>query len=257
MFRLLVVGLTFMALNAAFALQPLRPFVSDGRIKTVAYEENNVVPIYATTFTTTQIVLGDHEQIVDVQGGDADAWTLHINKLLPNVLNLKPTVLGSDTDIILSTLDDAKKIWRYFFHLKSGKSAPEKTTYAIKFTYPREEQERLFQKIHEGVRGLASTPLNPKLYHWDYSFHGTRSIMPLHIFDDGQFTYMQMKSNQIIPAVFAVQDATGKESVVNYRLVGDTLVIQQVAPQFTLRHGTSAVTSIFNNRLIRQINQTR
>ncbi len=186
--------------------------------------------------------------------------SLLLNKILsnhPNVLNLKPTVLGSDTDIILSTLDDAKKVRRYFFHLKSGKSVPEKTTYAIKFTYPREEQEQLFQKIHEGVQGLANTPLNPKLYHWDYSFHGTRSIMPLHIFDDGQFTYMQMKSNQIIPAVFAVQDATGKESVVNYRLVGDTLVIQQVAPQFTLRHGTAAVTSIFNNRLIRQINRNQ
>ena len=77
--------------------------------------------------------------------------------------------------------------------------------------------------------------------------------MPLHIFDDGQFTYMQLQAGQAIPAIFAVDNSSGKEAVVNYRREGDYLIVQQLSPQFTLRADRYHVASVFNNKRIHQL----
>ena len=79
--------------------------------------------------------------------------------------------------------------------------------------------------------------------------------MPVHVFDDGQFTYLQLRLGQTVPAVFAVDNAAGQESVVNTRTEGDYLVIQQLAPQFTLRQGEFHVASIFNNAMVKKIRE--
>ena len=77
----------------------------------------------------------------------------------------------------------------------------------------------------------------------------------MHVFDDGTFTYLQLQPGQPVPAVFAVMNRNGKESVVNYRQDGRYLVIQQTAPQFTLRVGQDQVANIFNNRDIKKLNK--
>ncbi len=251
--------------NAASATENTRPLSTDSRIKTVAYQQNNVVPIYGNTFITTQIILGSNEKIIDIQGGDADAWTVNVSKMIPNVLNIKPTVLGSNTDIIVSSMDDTGKVRRYFFHLKSNKvldissqSNNLNQTYAVQFVYPNEERQKLLSELnYESLqkKAILNASQNPKNYNWDYSFNGSKSIMPLHVFDDGKFTYLQLRDNQDIPAVFAVNNAKGAESVVNFRQVGNYLVIEQVAPQLTLRDGKYQVASLFNNPLISKINR--
>src|SRR3990167_8089353 len=104
----------------ALALEKPRALVTDSRIKVVTYQKNNVVPIDGKTFITTQIILGENEKIVDVQGGDAAAWTININNALTNVLNVKPTILGSHTDLSVTTIDDNDKRRYYRFELKSN-----------------------------------------------------------------------------------------------------------------------------------------
>lgn len=243
---------------SVYATENTIPLASDGRIKTVVYEKNNVVPVKGSTFISTQIIFGSNEKIIDIQGGDADAWTVNVSKMIPNVLNIKPTVLGSNTDIIVSTIDDQSKIRRYFFHLKSAKdnAVTKNQTYAIQFVYPNEQRKKLLKELDYQAmekKAIVNASSNPKNYNWDYSFNGSRSIMPLHVFDDGKFTYLQLRQNQDIPAIFAVNNSKGAESVVNFRRVGDYIVIQQVAPQFTLRDGKYHVASVFNNKMIQQV----
>lgn len=245
----------FILISNSFATENARPLASDSRIKTVTYEKDNVIPIFGNTFINTQIIFGNNERIIDVQGGDADAWTVNVSKVIPNVLNIKPTILGSNTDIIISTMDNQGKIRRYFFHLKSPKNntVSNNQTYAIQFVYPNEERKRLLKEMNYQAmekKAIVNASSNPKNYNWDYSFNGSRSIMPLHVFDDGKFTYLQLRPNQDIPAIFAVNNSQGQEAVVNFRRVGNYIVIQQVAPQFTLRDGKYHVASIFNNKMI-------
>lgn len=252
---LLITSLAIISISNVFATENTIPLASDSRIKTVTYEKNNVIPIFGNTFINTQIIFGSNERIIDIQGGDADAWTVNVSKVIPNVLNIKPTTLGSNTDIIVSTMDDQSKIRRYFFHLKSPKNntASNSQTYAIQFVYPNEERKKLLKEMDYQAmekKAIVNASSNPKNYNWDYSFNGSRSIMPLHVFDDGKFTYLQLRPNQDIPAIFAVNNSRGQEAVVNFRRVGDYIVIQQVAPQFTLRDGKYHVASIFNNKMI-------
>ena len=89
-----------------------------------------------------------------------------------------------------------------------------------------------------------------------YRFSGSPQLVPLHVFDDGTFTYFELSLNGAVPAIFAVDDQSGKESTVNTRRQGKYLVVQRLAPQFTLRQGTLA-TSVFNTREINRIAANR
>lgn len=245
--------------TAAFGLARPQGLATDGRIKVVAYTPNQVYAVHGSTFISTQIVFGQNEQIVDVEGGDAAAWTINIDKVLPNVLNIKPTVQGSNSNLTVVTIDNTGKRRFYRFSLASNRSAAVPSyaqTYAIQFIYPQEQKAALLAKLHYQQlqkHTILSAFQKPSDYNWNYSFSGSRSIMPLHVFDDGKFTYFQLRPHQLIPAVFAVNNPAGKESVVNYRRVGNYLVVEQIAPQFTLRAGKYAVASIFNNRLIARL----
>ena len=56
--------------NAFSAITPT-PYPADNRILQVSYQDNNVVTIKGQTFTSTQLVFGADERVLDVEGGDA------------------------------------------------------------------------------------------------------------------------------------------------------------------------------------------
>lgn len=239
---------------AMAAEQPLK-LASDPRIEVVAYSPYNVVPVIGTTFTATQITFGQNEYIESVQNGDIGAWTASINKNLPNMMFIKPTVYNSKTNMTVVTNEHT-----YYFELISNPknhATQAKATYAIHFVYPEQKQAKVEAQIRfaeQQKHAEVSAFKNPSAYNWDYSFHGDRRILPIHVFDDGQFTYMQLQPHQPVPAVFAVLTPNGQESVVNYRIDGRYLVVQRTAPEFTLRVGKHQVATIFNNKMIAKFN---
>ena len=259
-FIILALCLLLCLCSPIYAIQKPRSLATDKRIKVVAFEENNVIPIHGTTFITTQVIFGHSEQIVNINGGDSAAWTISVDKSLPNILNIKPTILGSNSNLDVVTIDSTSKQRYYRFQLISNEQPVTNTdieTYAIQFIYPEREKARLLAQLHfkrQQDRALVNNSKSPQDYNWDYSFNGSREIMPLHVFDDGKFTYMELQSNQAVPAIFAVDNRAGRESVVNFRSKGNYIVVQRTAPQFTLRNGKTIVASIFNNRMIAKMN---
>ena len=236
---------------SSFAVEQPRSLATDSRVTVVAYQKNNVVFVKASTFITTQIVFGHNEVIENIQNGDLDAWTVSVQKGVPYMLFLKPTIVDSKTNMTIVTNRHT-----YYFQLDSGMRSsklPDNSMYAIHFIYPEQARRTLLANVRYNQaqkRAILNAHKNPQSYHWNYSFSGAHSIMPLHIFDDGRFTYMQLQLGQTVPAIFAVDNASGKESVVNYRRRGPYIIVQQIAPQFTLRSGQFQVASVFNNRLI-------
>lgn len=244
-------GCAILASSATFAINTPRPLATDVRIKVVPYEENNVVPVRATPFIATQIEFGKNEFIENIQNGDMTAWTVNVQPQLPYMLFIKPTILRSNTNLEVITNKHS-----YYFHLISSKQPTSKLgdqTYAIKFVYPKEVEAKLAHQLklaREKHASMINIAKNPQAYNWNYSFDGAKQLIPLHVFDDGRFTFMQLRTNQSLPAVFAVDERSGKESVVNFRMRGSYLVIERVAPQFTLRSGKENIASIFNNKMI-------
>jgi len=219
---------------------------TDARIKKVMFQDNNVVPVDGMTFTTTQIQFGDNERVLDIEGGDSTAWMVTYHPELANMLFIKPTIFNSSTNMTVITNQHA-----YYFHLTSNKKReqnPTQLTYALKFVYPTPVTTR--------VKSNPSIPSQPKVLNTAYRFSGSPQLVPLHVFDDGQFTYFEISANGAVPAIFAVDDKSGKESTVNTRRQGKYLVVQRIAPQFTLRQGRLS-TSVFNTCEINRIAQNR
>jgi type IV secretion system protein VirB9 len=255
--KLMILGLFIGPISMSFSAITPKPFSSDSRITQVAYQGNNVVALKGRTFTSTQIILSPQEHILNVDGGDRDAWMVTLNDNLPNIAFIKPTVLNSDSNITIVTTRH-----NYYFHVTSNKSisSPGQPTYAIKFYYPEEERKKLqasreAQKRHREATLKATK--HPKTYSWDYSFNGSADIMPAHVFDDGVFTYFEMRPNQAMPAIFIVDNHHGEEAVTNIRRKGNYLIVHRTAPQFTLRMGAHHVASIFNNKEIARITSRR
>lgn len=248
-----MIALTIATLPALALNKPVR-VANDNRIEVVNYSKLNVVPVNGSTMVATQIVFAKDEYILEIQGGDTAGWATSVNKNMPNMLFVKPTVYGSKTNMTVITNKHT-----YYFSLRSNE--PNQSvlpTYAIHFAYPGAQEAKVLAEIRaaheEKIRQSWENPFNhPGHYNWNYSYHGDKPIMPFQVFDDGKFTYMLFKPSQSIPAIFAVSNASGNESVVNYSREGNYVVIHEVAPQFTLRLGHHEVASIFNNNLIRRI----
>lgn len=230
---------------------------SDSRFFHVKYHENQVTPLRGKTFTATQVIFGEDEVVIGVEGGDSMAWMVTHPPEVPNMVFIKPTVLASDSNMTIVTNKHS-----YYFHLSSNKTLDEQNyqqTYAIKFSYPEEEALNARMRAQNSRRAaeeVIDPSKHPEKYNWNYNFSGSSQLTPAHVFDDGTFTYLELAKNQAVPAVFSVDNSKGKESVVNTRRSGNYLIVQQIAPQFTLRHG-GMVTSIFNTNEIIRIKQGR
>ncbi|MDP3559977.1 MAG: TrbG/VirB9 family P-type conjugative transfer protein, partial [Legionellaceae bacterium] len=185
-------------------------FPTDARIKKVLFQENNVVPINGVTFTTTQIQFGDNERVLDIEGGDSTAWMVTYHPELSNMLFIKPTILDSNTNMTVITNQHT-----YYFHLSSNKkvehnAAPQ--TYALKFMYPTPVVNKSKINPQTQARQQTTTLPTPKVVNTAYRFSGSPELVPLHVFDDGQFTYFELSIQGAVPAIFAVDDKSGKES---------------------------------------------
>lgn len=226
-------------------------FSTDSRIKHVTYQENNVIPVHGFPFISTEFQFGQSEKVIDIEGGDSVAWMVTYHPILPNIVFIKPTLFDSNSNLTIIT-----NLHAYYFHLTSHQTFKYKSgqkTYALKFTYPD-----LNLKKKKAAHSLSkSTTLNhPKVVNSTYRFSGSPQLVPKHVFDDGKFTYFELSAQGIVPAIFAVDDQSGKESTVNTRRSGKYIIVQRIAPQFTLRQGGFA-TSVFNAKEIARIAANR
>ena len=253
-----------LAVSTSLALAQNNPvaFSSDTRIKHVIYQDNNVIPIKAMALTTTEVLFNEQEQILDIEGGDTATWMVTFHPALPNMFFVKPTLPNSDSNITVVTNKH-----HYYFHVVSAKkvvSTQEALTYAIKVDYPqaatvsRTTGTKGITSAAHGAKTIntATPKASPHPVNTAYRFSGSSQLVPLHVFDDGRFTYFELAANAPVPAIFAVEDKQGKENTVNTRREGKYIVVQHTAPQFTLRSG-SMVTSVFNINEISRIQQNR
>jgi len=225
----------------------------DARIRHVAYQDNNVVPIAGRTLTTTQIVFDKQERVLDIEGGDFAAWMVTYHPELPNMVFVKPTLLGSRSNLTVVTNQHT-----YYFHLTSNKTLQSEKTapiYALKFDYPMAASVSVGHRATPSPQTVLVKP-PAKQVNAAYRFSGSPQLLPVHVFDDGVFTYFELGTNSPAVAIFAVDDNSGKESTVNIRRQGKYLVVQRIAPQFTLRLGRIS-TSVFNTAEISRIQQNR
>lgn len=225
----LCIALSFGMTAAVAASQPHR-IAADSHVKMIQYDPNNVVLLNGQYGYQTQITFSPSETVQNVSLGDSMAW-----QAVPvdNNLFIKP-IAASKTNMTVLTNANS-----YNFQLDSQRQdvAP---TYKLQFTYPQ-------GGFNANGQMNAVASFDPAKLNWKYSYTGSPNLVPESVFDNGQFTYFKFDggNGSHLPSVFIV-DEHRNETLVNYHMQGDYLVVNSVSKQFTLRDGET-VTTVYND----------
>jgi len=172
------------------------------------------------------IVLDPGETILSLATGDSVRWVLSTagsgpNADTPHVL-VKPTDYGLRTNLIITTN------MRVCYVILV--STNHNYQYRARFYYP------IVAVAH--IKPNAQAPMNPENFDFAYRMHGERSIMPLHVMNDGIRTYIEVPQGlQDLPVVFVIGN-DGSDTIANYRFRGHSFIVDGVPQRIALVQGS-------------------
>jgi type IV secretion system protein VirB9 len=189
----------------------------------LVYNENQVYKLTAYYGYQIDLEMGTDEDIKTIASGDSVGWQIvgaghHIF--------IKPMADHARTNLSIVT---SRRIY-VFDLMASPVSDLWQMTYLVRFQYPHTDPY-----VNSSSTGKKASDFN-----FDYKITGNKSLRPSRVFDDGEFTYFQFRHqrNRELPAIFLV-DVDKKESLINYRMEGDYVVVERLGEQFYLRSGNS------------------
>ncbi|HEY0588422.1 MAG TPA: TrbG/VirB9 family P-type conjugative transfer protein [Pseudoduganella sp.] len=233
-----LVGLALVA-NAHSAQIP-EAGKKDARIRFATYDPYDVVTIYARYGMETHIVLDADETVVDMTGGDTEAWGV-ATKRDRNGLFIKPSADLPDSNIHVVTNRRT-----YTFDLKLARKGKRQIGFmTVFFRYPTAERAADGAATEvEQVRGLldAASPVGNRRY----TVQGSSDLTPIEVWDDGRSTYLRFRARSGIPAFYAARgDDDSLEQIENPTVKHDVVQLPGVRRKFVLRIGNQ-VACVFN-----------
>lgn len=233
----------FISLTQSYAVQLPRALGKEKRFRTYVYNPNDVYRYVGYYLNQSYIEFEEGEVIQTISMGDPTPW---LTNILGNKLFLKPT--GSYPQTTMTIFTNKRS---YYFELDAMEPSSvdeNDILFFVKFVYPTSNDKNIVKFNVKKQRDDYPDLTDLSKYNFNYEFAGSPAIAPIKVFDDGVFTYMEFKTdNAEIPAIFAVNEQ-GYETLVNFRIVEEYVVIEQVAGQLTLRSGGDVVC-VYNNSL--------
>ena len=213
----------------------------DSRFKTFTYTKSGVYKVIVLYDNPTFIEFAPDEKLTTVIIPKKQMWQTQVTE---NRIFLKPLLDDANTEMTIFT--DKRQ---YFFELYAQE--PDETgldkeyAFYYKFHYLSSNEQKTIRKYAKSI--LPEIDKNPEKYNFNYTITGEVSLYPIKIFDDGEFTYFEFAKYGRLPAIFSV-DTNNFEGLVNFRMVGNYVVVEETAPRFTLRNGVDIVC-VFNEEL--------
>ncbi len=212
--------LSLWGLSAHAAIYPI-PQQYDYRITRAAYNPENVIKIRTQIGTATLIQFEEGEEIPEENGlgiGDAQAWGLFVNK---NHLFLKPTT-DVEPDTNLTVVTTKGRTYSFWLELSDFPH------FIVKMAYQAPKTASQYQTA-------SGVPCYDGQVNFNYQMWGDKALAPKYAWDDGRFTCLKFTSKEL-PVAYQVAD-DGSESLINYHLQQDTMILQGTAREFRLRLG--------------------
>jgi type IV secretion system protein VirB9 len=211
--------------------------VADNRIRTQAYDPNEIVRILGKAGIQSTIEFADDERIENVAVGDSSAWQITPNRRA-SLLFVKPVNAHSRTNMTVVT--DKRT---YMFDLVAGDRAAA-PVYALKFSYPNQKPVLAAPNSAQTATVVPAQPtatMVAEKLHFDWNKKGNGKLLPARVFDDGASLYLAWDKETPLPAILTLSEDR-KEGPVNYRMSGEYIVVSPIPPNVVLRYGkTSAV----------------
>lgn len=225
---------------SAHARQFSTEYSADKRVRTYTYDANEVYVYIGHYLFQSSIEFEPKETIVNIAMGNSLGWQITPSG---SRIFIKPVAKDAATNMTVIT---NKRTYLFELYAKTAEEGMQDAdmTFISRFIYPESyDQSGTLRQYASST--LPNLEKNADKYNFNYTITGSHLITPLKVFDDGVFTYLQFRDkNADIPAIFVV-GKMGHESLINYRVEGPYIVIEQVGQQFTLRYGDE-VACLFN-----------
>ena len=268
------------------------PITTDSRIKTLVYNANEVYQLKFYYGYQSFIEFSDDEETEMISIGESFSWRL---TPAGKRLFIRPLEIGAHTNMTIITnrrtyqfdiasaeydgrADEELVYTVRFYYPEIGvplpipprltqpnippnyhpsnsnsspqKYQPDKIISVVKTPIPTQFVDRpLTSEVHFKK---GSGELN-----FRYSIAGVSdNITPLKIYDDGKETFFQFKDKNLIVPTINTVDIFGNEKMVGYAIREGFVVVEAIAPQFTLRLADSLIC-VFNEGMVNRPQNAR
>lgn len=222
--------LALVSISYSYAETIPKPGNTDPRVREVVYDENDVIQLTGYEGYQTHLKFAEGEEFIGMGSGDTAGLDVASDG---NDTWIKPKA------VMVRTNFDVKTNRRvYHFDYQARKSPPKNRKsmiYSINFRYPYDEakqrsahhtQDQLNRKQKGASKGDNE----------NYWYCGSPSIQPVEAYDDGVGTHIRFNAYSEFPAIY-VENEDETESLVNYNVDNDRVIIHRIAHRFVLRRG--------------------
>ena len=226
----LFVAVFLSSLQARQALPETTPArgIADSRIRTAAYDANEVYRIQGYVGYEIDVQFEQGESFVGIGAGDIDALSFVSQD---NHLFIKPKAARVHTNLTVLTTRRPYQFAYIASPLRQDGSDPE-LMFVVRFSYPPGNGD----VIAEGVNRMLRQSGTERERNADYWYCGSPTIQPTAASDDGIHTRLRFAANAEQPAIF-VQNDDDSESLLNFNMEEGDVVVHRVARQLIIRRG--------------------
>ena len=215
-------------------LTPPRGLV-DSRIRVVAYDPEQVIKLHGYVGYQIHFQFAEGESFVNLAAGDNKALDVGYEA---NHLVLKPLAEKVATNITVIT---TRRVYQFDYTATAERPDPSRSDviYSLRFIYPQDEAKKAAEELEQQRANLrlASTEAEPERPHnTNYWGCGSSAIRPVGAFDDGVQTRLRFAAHAEFPTLYVKND-DDTESLVNFTVEHNEVVIHRVARGFVLRRG--------------------
>lgn len=232
---LVIVGIMALGAMRAQAEQtPARGLV-DSRVRVVVYDPEQVIKLKGYVGYQIHFQFAEGETFVNLAAGDNKALDVGYEA---NHLVLKPLAEKVATNITVIT---NRHVYQFDYSASAARPDPDRdeVIYSLRFLYPQEEAQKAAQALEEerASATLASAETTPnRVSNTNYWGCGASAIRPVRAVDDGVQTRLRFSAHAEFPTMYVKND-DDSESLVNFTVEDDEVVIHRVARGFVLRRG--------------------
>ncbi len=221
-----------------------QPIVTDSRIKTLVFNENDVYSVVTHYGYQTNIEFAKNEEVLTISLGDRIAW-----QVIPHDRRLFIRAMENGVRTNMTVITN-KRAYQFDLQSTDGKqtSVTPEIAYVIRFYYPDEQPAYRPVESAEfsGAMQQAAQPTSGGM-NFNYTFTGPDTLAPLKIFDNGKMTFFKLSAQSIEPSFFAVSPQGEEKPLVASRTSSGYYVITGVAQKFLVRYGKDIVC-IYNEQ---------
>jgi type IV secretion system protein VirB9 len=202
--------------------------VADARIRTAVYSGNEVYRIQGYVGYEIDLQFEPGEAFVGIGTGDIEGLSFVSQG---NHLFIKPKAARISTNLTVLTTSRSYQFAYTASLLRTDAHDPD-VIFAVRFSYPPSNGD----VIADGVNRMFEQSGAGRVRNVDYWYCGSSAIRPIAASDDGIQTRLRFAAKAEQPAIF-VQNDDGSESLLNFNMNADDVVIHRVVRQLIIRRG--------------------